>query len=103
MFVTAPKPGAATNAAWNAFSTLANIVISFVIAPLLIYKLGVAQYGILLLIWSLTGILSLVGFGFARFNFRGRPFLFILMLSTMMLPYQVTMIPVFVMFRCVKP
>lgn len=42
---------------------------------------------------------SLVGFGFARFNFRGRPFLFLLMLSTMMLPYQVTMIPVFVMFR----
>jgi multiple sugar transport system permease protein len=42
---------------------------------------------------------SLVGFGFARFNFRGRPFLFVLMLSTMMLPYQVTMIPVFVMFR----
>jgi multiple sugar transport system permease protein len=42
---------------------------------------------------------SLVGFGFARFSFRGRPFLFLLMLSTMMLPYQVTMIPVFVMFR----
>ena len=42
---------------------------------------------------------SLVGFGFARFRFRGRPFLFILMLSTMMLPYQVTMIPLFVMFR----
>jgi multiple sugar transport system permease protein len=42
---------------------------------------------------------SLVGFGFARFNFRGRPLLFLLMLSTMMLPYQVTMIPVFVMFR----
>ena len=42
---------------------------------------------------------SLVGYGFARFNVRGRPFLFLLMLSTMMLPYQVTMIPVFVMFR----
>jgi multiple sugar transport system permease protein len=42
---------------------------------------------------------SLVGFGFARFNFRGRPFLFLLMLSTMMLPYQVTMIPLFLMFR----
>lgn len=42
---------------------------------------------------------SLVGFGFARFSFRGRPMLFLLMLSTMMLPYQVTMIPVFVMFR----
>ncbi len=42
---------------------------------------------------------SLVGFGFARFKFRGRNTLFILMLSTMMLPAQVTMIPVFVLFK----
>ena len=42
---------------------------------------------------------SLVGFGFARFRFRGRGMLFMLMLSTMMLPAQVTMIPVFILFR----
>jgi multiple sugar transport system permease protein len=42
---------------------------------------------------------SLVGFGFARFKFRGRAILFMVMLSTMMLPSQVTMIPVFVLFR----
>ena len=42
---------------------------------------------------------SLVGFGFARFRFRGRNALFVLMLSTMMLPPQVTMIPVFLLFR----
>lgn len=42
---------------------------------------------------------SLVGFGFSRFRFRGRGILFIVMLSTMMLPAQVTMIPVFVLFR----
>ncbi len=42
---------------------------------------------------------SLVGFGFARFKFRGRGLLFMLMLSTMMLPGQVTMIPVFLLFR----
>ncbi len=42
---------------------------------------------------------SLVGFGFARFKFRGRGPLFMLMLSTMMLPAQVTMIPLFVLFR----
>jgi multiple sugar transport system permease protein len=42
---------------------------------------------------------SLVGFGFARFRFRGRNILFMIMLSTMMLPAQVTMIPVFVLFR----
>jgi multiple sugar transport system permease protein len=42
---------------------------------------------------------SLVGFGFARFRFRGRNSLFVIMLSTMMLPAQITIIPVFVMFR----
>lgn len=42
---------------------------------------------------------SLVGFGFARFRFPGRNAVFILMLSTMMLPPQVTMIPVFLLFR----
>ena len=42
---------------------------------------------------------SLVGYGFARFRFRGRSLLFMVMLSTMMLPAQVTMIPVFVLFR----
>ena len=42
---------------------------------------------------------SMVGFGFARFRFRGRNFLFLLMLSTMMLPPQVSMIPLFILFR----
>jgi multiple sugar transport system permease protein len=42
---------------------------------------------------------SLVAYGFARFKFRGRNLLFYLMLSTMMLPAQVTMIPVFLLWR----
>jgi multiple sugar transport system permease protein len=42
---------------------------------------------------------SLVGFGFARFRFRGKNPLFLIMLSTMMLPAQVTMIPLFILFR----
>lgn len=42
---------------------------------------------------------SLVGYAFARMRFRGRGPLFILMLSTMMLPAQATMIPTFILFR----
>lgn len=42
---------------------------------------------------------SLVAYGFARARFPGRDFLFIVMLSGMMLPYMVTMIPQFVLFR----
>lgn len=42
---------------------------------------------------------SLVAYGFARFKFTGRTTLFYLMLSTMMLPSQVTMIPVYLLWR----
>ncbi|MBG79847.1 MAG: carbohydrate ABC transporter permease [Phycisphaerales bacterium] len=42
---------------------------------------------------------SLVGFAFARIRFRGRGLLFLIMLATMMLPAQVTMIPLFLVFR----
>ncbi len=42
---------------------------------------------------------SLVGFAFARMRFRGRGPLFVVMLATMMLPAQVTMIPLFLLFR----
>lgn len=42
---------------------------------------------------------SLVAYAFARLRFRGKQFLFWLVLSTMMLPGQVTMIPVFMLFN----
>lgn len=42
---------------------------------------------------------AFVAYGFARLRFPGRDFLFMLVISTMMLPSQVTMIPVFMVFR----
>jgi multiple sugar transport system permease protein len=39
---------------------------------------------------------SFIAFGFARFHFKGQRFWFALLLSTMMLPYTVVMIPQFV-------
>lgn len=41
---------------------------------------------------------SMVAFGFARMRFPGRNVLFVVLLATMMLPAQVTMIPVFKIF-----
>ena len=41
---------------------------------------------------------SLVAYGFARLRFPGRDLLFALCLATMMLPGQVTMIPLYVLF-----
>ena len=40
----------------------------------------------------------MVAYGFARFRFPGRDFMFTLCLSTMILPIHVTIIPLFVMF-----
>lgn len=42
---------------------------------------------------------SLVAFSFARLRWRGREVVFLIMLATMMLPPQVTMIPQFVVFK----
>jgi multiple sugar transport system permease protein len=42
---------------------------------------------------------TLVAYGFARFNFPGRNALFLLMLSTMMLPGIITLIPTFLIWR----
>lgn len=49
-------------------------------------------------VMNVTGLLissSLVAFGFARIRFRGRSAIFILLLATMMLPDQVTLIPIY--------
>ena len=42
---------------------------------------------------------SAVAFGFSRFRFPGRDLLFFVVLSTMMLPWQVTIVPTFLLFR----
>ena len=42
---------------------------------------------------------SLVGFGFSRLKFWGRNFLFMILLSTMMLPFWVTIIPRFLLYK----
>lgn len=41
---------------------------------------------------------AMAAYGFARLRFRGRDLTFSLLLSTVMLPYVVTMIPIFIMF-----
>lgn len=55
--------------------------------------------------WATAGTLftaSLTAFAFARLRFPGRGFLFGLVLSTIMLPGIVTLIPTFIVFRYLK-
>ncbi len=42
---------------------------------------------------------AIVGFGFARIRFPGRDALFLLVLSTMMLPYPSVIVPLFLLFK----
>lgn len=42
---------------------------------------------------------SLAGYGFARFDFFGRDLVFLLVLATLMVPFQVVMIPTFLLMR----
>lgn len=57
---------------------------------------------LLVMVLSTVGTLIstvLVAYGFSRFYFRARDLLFMVLLSTMMLPPQVSLIPSFVMFQ----
>jgi ABC-type glycerol-3-phosphate transport system permease component len=54
-----------------------------------------------IILWALSGTVltsSMAAFGFARLRFPGRGFLFMLVLSTLMLPGTVTLIPTFILF-----
>ncbi|HUU42779.1 MAG TPA: carbohydrate ABC transporter permease [Planctomycetota bacterium] len=68
-------------------------------------RLGMGQYFLNSLLIATTAVLaqlfssSLVAYGFARVRFRGREALFLLLLATMMIPGEVTMIPLFIIFR----
>jgi multiple sugar transport system permease protein len=63
------------------------------------------QYGLNTLTITLSVLVgrvlsaSLVAFGFARVRFVGRSFLFMLVLSTLMVPHQVTIIPLYILFK----
>ncbi len=56
----------------------------------------------IMVVWVMLGTVlsgSLVAYGFARVRFPGRTALFILVLSTMMIPSHVTLIPQYLLFR----
>jgi multiple sugar transport system permease protein len=78
--------------------TLANFPGAFAALP---FTTFVANTVFVTLVATIATVASasLVAYGFARFQFTGKNTLFYVMLSTMMLPSQVTMIPVFLIWR----
>ena len=53
---------------------------------------------------SMAGLvlMAMAGYGFAKFRFKGKETLFFLVLATMMIPVQVTMIPTFLIINAVN-
>jgi len=45
---------------------------------------------------------SLAAFSFAKYRFSGRDFLFLFLLGTMLIPYHVTLIPLFIFYRRIQ-
>lgn len=70
----------------------------FAIAPMGTYLFNSFKITILSVIGTCLSS-SLAAFAFARMRFRGREVIFMVLLATMMLPYAVTVIPTFTIFR----
>jgi multiple sugar transport system permease protein len=78
-------------------ATLQNFLNAFHTVPLLEY----GKNTLIVTLFSVLGALcsnTLVAYGFSRIQWRSREFFFIVTLATLMLPFQVTMVPLFIMF-----
>ena len=76
----------------------ANYPKSLTIMPFHLYLMNTLKVTVLTVIGSVLAS-SIVAFAFARIKAPGREWLFIMMLATMILPAEVTMVPGFVIFR----
>lgn len=69
--VSQSKPNtAAASAGWNVLFTLWSSIISLVLTPWLIDSLGTGHYGIMLLMWSFTGVLGIMNLGLGEATLR---------------------------------
>ncbi|NLF00819.1 MAG: carbohydrate ABC transporter permease [Anaerolineales bacterium] len=76
----------------------ANYAVAWTSVPFATYTRNTILITTLNIIGNMLGS-SLAAFSFARLRFPGRQQLFLIMLSTMMVPYWVTVVPTFILFR----
>lgn len=74
-----------------------NYLDAFSFAPFGTYIINTTTIALFVIIGQVVSC-TLVAYGFSRFRFRGREVLFMVMLATMLIPEQVTMIPTFLLF-----
>lgn len=75
-----------------------NYITAFKIAPLLLYVQNTLIITVSVVI-GMTISAALCAYGFARLRFPGRDLIFAIVLSTLMLPAAVTLIPLYTIFR----
>jgi multiple sugar transport system permease protein len=82
---------------WPHAFTFANVEKLFVNMNFGIYL----RNTLIIVVFSFAGMFlnAMAGFGFAKYKFKGREPLFYLVLATMMIPGQVTMIPVYLILN----
>jgi multiple sugar transport system permease protein len=73
----------------------------------LFVELDFARYlgnTVIVVLFGFIGLLlmAMAGYAFAKFDFRGRRWMFFLVLATMMIPVQVTMIPTYLILNGMK-
>lgn len=73
---------------------------AFEVVPLASYMFNTFWLAFLKIVGEVF-VSALVAYGFARFTFKGKNVLFMILLATMMMPYEVTMISTFIMWSAV--
>lgn len=75
-----------------------NYKAAWTVAPFTLFLKNTVMIVVLTTIGTVISS-SIVAFGFARLIFRGRNFWFAILLASMMIPYEVTLIPLYVEFK----
>lgn len=82
---------------WPKSFTLENFINLFTQMDFMVYL----KNTLIIVLFSFVGMFfnAMAGYGFAKYKFKGKNNLFYLVLATMMIPGQVTMIPVYLMLN----
>ncbi|PZE22327.1 carbohydrate ABC transporter permease [Paenibacillus xerothermodurans] len=85
---------------WPETFTLGNLEKLFVTLNFGVYL----RNTLIIVLFSFVGLFfnAMAGFGFAKYKFKGREPLFYMVLATMMIPAQVTMIPVYLILNSMQ-
>jgi multiple sugar transport system permease protein len=82
---------------WPSPFRFSNFPEAFRAAPLLLYTYNTSAIAILSTIGTVVSCVP-VAYALSRMRWRGRQFSFVLILSTLMLPFQVTIVPLYIVF-----